>query len=386
MKYLELETFTDFKCIGSTCPFTCCAGGWRIIIDQETDKYYRSVTGDFGDRLANSIKEEKGDRCFTLTEDGRCSFLNKDNLCDIYINLGEEHMCYTCTVYPRYSFIAGDVRFAGVTISCPEVARFMLEHQEPLQIDFAEDKRNVNTGGRVDWQVFNHAIRAYTTAVRIAQDRNFTLNDRLAVLSIFVFQFQSCLDAGKDPSGFIDAFSDHSNLGQIASQAGIFNRDLGSKVAFYSEILSYLGMIGSFQKILPELHELREYMANKGTISINADRLQEAYATLDDREVQIRLEQLIVYTLHRYFMQGFSKKDFYDKFLIGALLFYEISISTVVMYHLRWERLPSFDELVLIVAHTSRVVEHDDGFRDKTIEHFKNKGLTELSYLLKLFS
>ncbi|MBP3199106.1 MAG: flagellin lysine-N-methylase, partial [Butyrivibrio sp.] len=109
MKYLELETFTDFKCVGSECPFTCCAGGWRIIIDKETDKYYKSVTGDFGDRLNSSIKEEKGDSCFVLTEEGRCSFLNKDNLCDIYMNLGEEHLCYTCTVYPRYFFVVGDI-------------------------------------------------------------------------------------------------------------------------------------------------------------------------------------------------------------------------------------------------------------------------------------
>ena len=35
-------------------------------------------------------------------DDKRCSLLNFNNLCDIYINLGEEYLCYTCsTLYMR---------------------------------------------------------------------------------------------------------------------------------------------------------------------------------------------------------------------------------------------------------------------------------------------
>ncbi len=386
MKYLELETLTDFKCIGSDCPFTCCAGGWRIIIDPETDKYYRSVTGEFGDRLAKSIKEEKGDRCFTLTEDGRCSFLNDDNLCDIYTNLGEEHLCYTCTVYPRYSFVAGDIRFAGVTISCPEVARFMLAHKEPLQIVFAEDKKRVKDDAWIDWNLFNHVIRAYTTAVGIAQDRAFSINERLAVLTIFIYQFQACVDAAKDPSGVVEAFSNHANFEQILAQTEIYDRELTSKAAFCSEIISCFGMVIRFKEMLPELYELTGDLEHDGEISIDANKLMMAYASLDEGETQIWMEQLVVYALHRYFMQGFTKKDFYTRFLIGTMLFYELSLSTIVIYYLRWGHLPAFDELVLIITHTSRSVEHYDTFRDVTFEHFKKEGMTELSYLLKLFS
>ncbi len=45
MKYLDLEIYKDFNCIGSECPFSCCGGGWRIIIDDTTDKFYQAVDG-----------------------------------------------------------------------------------------------------------------------------------------------------------------------------------------------------------------------------------------------------------------------------------------------------------------------------------------------------
>ena len=386
MKYLILETFTDFKCIGSACPFTCCAGGWRIIIDPETDKYYKSVTGDFGDRLRQSIKEAKGNSCFTLTEDGRCSFLNEDNLCDIYINLGEEHLCYTCTVYPRYFYSVGDIQFAGVTISCPEVARFMLQHKEPLQIDFAEDKKKLRNESGVDWTSFNHAIRSFTTSVGIAQERGLSINERLAVLTIFIKQFQSCIEDKRDPSGFVEAFSDHSNFAQIQAQIGVNRNDLSSKLIFCSKIFSYIGQVNQSRIVLPELYELIICLGHDGKMSLEADKLLMAYEALGNEEAQVWMEQLVVYSLHRYFMQGFSKKDYYTKFLIGILLFFELCRLTVVLYYCRWGKMPSLDELVLIVAHTSRFVEHDDTFRDSTIQHFMDEGMDDPAYLLKLFS
>ncbi len=39
---------------------------------------------------------------FYMNEDGRCAFLNENNLCDIYIQLGEEALCDICTEHPRF--------------------------------------------------------------------------------------------------------------------------------------------------------------------------------------------------------------------------------------------------------------------------------------------
>lgn len=385
MKYLNMQTITDFKCVGSECPYTCCAGGWKIAVDSNTDAYYQTVTGDFGVKLKQCISRENEPHYFILTESGRCPFLNDQNLCDIYINLGEDHLCKTCTSYPRYGFVAGDVQFGGVSISCPEVAKFLLKHKEKLQIDFAEKKKKEKIESWINWEVFNNAIRAYTIAVEMAQDREYAMNERLAALTIFLFQFQSYIDTGKDPSGLFELFSDHSNFSQILPQSGIYNRDLDYKAGFLAALSGFFRRIKGFERTLPELYELVAYFVHDDQITVERDKLNSAYLYFDDKETQIWLEQILVYTLHRYFMQGFKKKDFYTKYITGAILVYELIISTVVLHYIRWDQAPDFDATTMIVAHISRAIEHDPKFRDAAIELLKEKGFTDPAYLLKLF-
>ncbi len=386
MKFLELEIFNDFRCSGTDCPFTCCAGGWKIIVDPESDALYMSVEGAFGDRLKKNITSIGDDRCFVLTEDGRCPFLNEKNLCDIYINLGEDKMCYTCKTYPRYSFLAGDILFEGVSISCPEVARFFLNHKEALKIDFAENKAKLPGQAAVNWEMFNHSVRAFTTAVAIAQDREFAIGERLTILTLFAFQFQSYVDGRRDPSGLIQLFGDHSNYSQILPQTGIDQRDVRSKAEFIAEYISLLRRINEFQATLPEIYELVSCFDNEDRLSVSGSKWLAAYAFFDDPDVQIWLEQIIVYVLFRYFMQGFKDKEFYIKLVSGIILLYGLISSTMVLHHLRHDRMPEFDEIVLIVAHSSRLVEHSTNFGDKVTEHFKDRGIMDPAFLLRLFS
>ncbi len=386
MKFLELEIFNDFKCIGTDCPFTCCAGGWRIVVDSETDLRYRSVEGPFGDRLKKNIETVDGTRRFVLTDDGRCPFLNEKNLCDIYINIGEDYLCYTCKTYPRYSFVAGDILFEGVSISCPEVARFFLNHKEALKIDFAENKEKLPGQDLVDWETFNHSVRAFTTAVAIAQDREFSVGERLTLLTLFTFQFQSYIVGKRDPSGLIELFGNHGNFSQILPQTGIEKRDIRSKAEFIAEYISLSGSISSLRTTLPELHELVNYFGNEDQLSASASKWLAAYAVFDDADVQIWLEQIIVYVMFRYFMQGFKDKDFYMKLARGIILLYGLITSTMVLHHLRHDRMPEFDNLVMIVAHSSRIVEHSASFGDKVTEHFKEEGIMDPAFLFKLFS
>lgn len=69
--------------------------------------------------------DEDGDRIF-IRQGEKCPFWNSDMLCDIYINLGENHLCHTCKEFRNHS---GLHRFCEHTLSfaCPEAARLMLE-------------------------------------------------------------------------------------------------------------------------------------------------------------------------------------------------------------------------------------------------------------------
>ena len=98
MIYTIPHYYKQFRCIASGCPDTCCAG-WAIMIDRKSLENYRHMEGPFGNRLHNSIDwKESSFRQY----EGRCAFLNEDNLCDIYAETGPENLCRTCRTYPRH--------------------------------------------------------------------------------------------------------------------------------------------------------------------------------------------------------------------------------------------------------------------------------------------
>lgn len=102
MKIRVPSYYKEFKCIGSACEDTCCAG-WDVVIDSETYECYQKMDGTFGDRLRSKMVVDKdGYNIFFVLDGDRCPFLNNNNLCDIHKEKGEQYLSYTCKQYPRY--------------------------------------------------------------------------------------------------------------------------------------------------------------------------------------------------------------------------------------------------------------------------------------------
>ncbi|EIL8446996.1 flagellar protein FliB [Clostridium perfringens] len=137
MKVRVPNYFNEFKCIASECEDTCCAG-WEIVIDDETHKRYENVEGEFGDILRSKIVKSDGENIFLLNN-GNCSFLNEKKMCEIYINLGEDHLCYTCQQFPRYTEEFLDLKEVGLSLSCPEAARIILRKAENTTFNLSEE-------------------------------------------------------------------------------------------------------------------------------------------------------------------------------------------------------------------------------------------------------
>ena len=130
MKYHKPSFFDQFKCIGSACTDTCCAG-WEIEVDETTAQGYLAEKGAFGDRLRREIGSEPGEYFFKL-KNNRCPFLNKENLCDIFINLGEDRLCDICREHPRFYNWFGDYTEVGLGLCCEEAERLLFCDSKPL--------------------------------------------------------------------------------------------------------------------------------------------------------------------------------------------------------------------------------------------------------------
>ena len=137
MLYTYTDYYKEFKCLADKCTDTCCAG-WQIVIDDDSIERYKSISDEhpFKGKLHDSIDWEeevfKQDKC------RRCAFLNKENLCDMYTALGEDSLCYTCSTYPRHIEEFEDVREVTLSLSCPEVARILMEKEEKTSF-YAEE-------------------------------------------------------------------------------------------------------------------------------------------------------------------------------------------------------------------------------------------------------
>lgn len=205
---LRIPDFYDsFHCIGGKCPSNCCIG-WELDIDDDTYDYYRNVEGPFGDRLRANMSvaredTEEGINSFRLQVNGRCPFLNKDNLCDISLELGPDALCRICTDYPRYSFEWGNVIEKSLTLSCPEAGRLLFLNDIPItfkEIPLNENGLTTYMSDEVYGEMGNDDIdpfsfsedgveddpeqirkisRSRNECIKILQDRTLSIDDRM---------------------------------------------------------------------------------------------------------------------------------------------------------------------------------------------------------------
>lgn len=142
VKELKPTYFDDFKCIGSKCEDTCCAG-WNIDIDKKSFKNYRKETNpNLKEMLKKNVSRNRQSNSeltyarFKMDEEYKCSMLNEENLCTIQLTAGEEALCHTCTIYPREISSINNTIEKSLDTSCPEAARLILLN--PNGIDFVE--------------------------------------------------------------------------------------------------------------------------------------------------------------------------------------------------------------------------------------------------------
>ena len=66
------DYYSEFKCIAGNCTDTCCAG-WQVDVDDRSYAYYKTVTGEFGERLHSVMVDGKkgAEGQFRIRPDGR---------------------------------------------------------------------------------------------------------------------------------------------------------------------------------------------------------------------------------------------------------------------------------------------------------------------------
>lgn len=313
MHYKKPQYYDNFTCIADRCPDTCCAG-WQIVIDENSLEKYSNVSGDFGIRLLNSINWREG--IFEQYEK-RCSFLNAENLCDIYKELGADALCDTCRLYPRHIEEFENLREFSLSLSCPVAAKMILQCQEPVRFLEEEDEKEEceEDFEDFDFLLFDCLLEVREKLFSIVQNRTIPIEKRMYCVLKIAKNLQTALDEGE-----------------------LFERDFMAEIelCLQEKAEDFSGnlyeIVQAFRKDLLRLEVLREEWKTNLKAADNLfqkgetwyvekrDRYKaEIKNTIGQEQWDIYKEQLLMFFLYTYFCGAVYDDMIYSKGVLSVI-------------------------------------------------------------------
>lgn len=358
MRLYYPDIFQDFHCIGSQCRDNCCKIGWDIEVDDETLRFYQGLEDDMGRRLAENIYEEDG--CHYMGQDGGCPFLNEQGLCSVLLKYGEDKISEICREHPRFYQWFGNYKEAGVGLCCEEVCRLVLEHTAPIKfLECETDEEDDDL--EFDPDLLDRVIRLRKVLTDIAQNRGFSMLQRLTVLLCAAGDIQQALDS-----------EDCKRLGEIT---GMLSVD-GFLMEIVSEFEEEYGKADKSKKLdryksFLDFFQGLDYMRSDFPQALKAaeESLEEILCSERDfdrlfAQRQYEYEHIAVYFIYRYFIESVRNYDgLYGIYggIAAVLLVRLLDISEFV----RTGSLPDKDKQTLIIKEFSKEVEYSSDNADR---------------------
>lgn len=383
MKVRKPDYFKDFNCIADKCEDTCCAG-WGIVIDDKSYEKYMNLESDFGDILRSKIVEDEGDNVFLLNGD-RCSFLNENNLCEIYNNIGEEGLCYTCRQYPRYLEEFGSLREIGISLSCPEACRIILNQKEKVSFELEEVEEEVSSYNDINPNLYINLMQIRKIVLSIIQDRSIDIDIRGSIVLRFIDEVQEKIDSNEISSikDITNKYLDKDYINEVIEN---INKYKGEKDIKYTNMKNILNTFKDLKHIKPN-----------DILGID-DVLRYFFQSVDDRELyfknyndfneyykdnEYKFEQILVYYIYRYFLKAVFDYDAIGKIKFSIVSYIMIKELSAIRF---LENKKFIDSDLVDIAHTySKDIEHLEENVEKLQELFETEeffALDEILYVL----
>lgn len=175
MIYTYPDYYKKFNCIADKCPDTCC-GKWQIVIDDDSLEKYEDYNGEYRNELRRKVNWKEG--VFRHGRSGKCAFLRDDMLCDLYIHMGKESLCTTCREYPRHTEEFENVREISLSLSCPEVARILMNITDKVTFVTEEDDED-EVFDDFDYFLYSNLEDIREAILNVIQDRSVDIRSRI---------------------------------------------------------------------------------------------------------------------------------------------------------------------------------------------------------------
>lgn len=399
MLELNIDAFGNFECIGSQCEDHCCRD-WSITIDKDTyDKYKKEENEEFKKIFEYAVSKQKYATKYNYAEmhlniNGECLFLDDKKLCSIYRMLGQENMCHTCKVYPRYSVKVDDIIQRSLSLSCPEACRKVLLRRNPIEFDLIEihgpgkttvsNSIEFNQNGCFSKDLFLE-LRSFT--IGLLQNRDYSIEERLIILGLFIEDIRGQYE--KNILKIIEKYK--LNISMKYYKGIVSNIDTNNMVDTEIKygIKTYLKVISRFN-----ITRLKENMINMGeglnlNENIDFEEFKTNYINIKKKYYKPFIENyeyvfenyLVNYVFKNVLM--YSKKNVLKDYA-EMLMYYSMIKFAIIGVCGNLKEDMDESNLILTISTFSRGVEHNKNNVEKLKELVKEFKLDNLSNLLPL--
>ncbi|MDD6071699.1 MAG: flagellin lysine-N-methylase [Clostridiales bacterium] len=402
MQYRTVAFYKEFHCIGGICEDSCCEN-WEIDLDDASLKNYMKQKGEFGKRLKENTRVK--DKQFILNGT-RCPFLNDKNLCDIFIEMGEECLCETCTNFPRHIEEFDNLKEVSLTMSCPEASRIMLartekmtfeckegtdaeyglKHVEPVKSLAFWKKGHTN---KLDQPLFDILFEVREYIFEVLQNRDLPIARRAAVVLLLAYEIQDFIDSkeydkiGKKLANYKKTekmelltayFAKHEN--RVAEKEVWMKQILNMYEGLETIKEEWTGILSDGIRIMHGQEDLQTIMLAAGLIGNEGeanqeekDKYQELSSFLREYKIsyqeflhyyqskEYEYEHILVYYIFNYFLGASYDHDVFTKVKF-AVVSYLVILELDVAVWLKQKKEFLYEDQVLVAHAYSKEVEH----------------------------
>lgn len=388
--------YKNFHCISSECKDNCCVGGWQIDIDEETAEYYSTVNGDFGKKLRDNIDYDN--LCFKL-KDGKCPFLDNNNLCSIYKELGEEHIGVVCDQFPRFTEYFGNIKERGIGLACEEAAKIILTDRSNFSYSETDTDEDVFDDSEFDSSLADMLMLLRDEFMYVIEKTDYTFNQKMIIIINIAADFQNHINNNdyNSMNKLYKKIKQHDfNSCFISDFRQISFNELEQNMASVWYAYLELETLGDewpdfTDKIMDFLHPENSHASENNERESRKIQYNQAFEEYTKylnsyyAENTAELENILKYYIFRYLLKASYDHDLFGKIQLAAANIAILRDMEIYRFVQNGNKFSSDDRMDIIHIF-SREVEYSEDNLETLAEEFIFDDIFKSENIIKLFN
>lgn len=371
MRYTIPDYYFEFKCIVDQCEDTCCAG-WQIGIDETSAQRYWKEKGPFRRTLRKNINFHGS--VFRQQPDGSCAFLREDGLCEMVLQMGEEALCRTCHYYPRHIEEFENEREITLSVSCPEVAKILMNRRMPVHFLHKKDEKE-EIYPDYDPIFFDQLQEAREVMIQILQNRSLPASVRALLILGLAHDMQLRFNGGsfftcqqlysryqsREAASYASEWLKGKEKNACQAVREENQQEVHVAAVCFAQLYELEHLRSDWEMVLREAESLlfKDVSENDRDSYRWISKEFGAYIMTEYPDWEIQKEQLLVYFISTYFCGAVYDGHIYSKVRMAVLCVWYIEELLKARW-LRNEKFLDTEEVCEIVYRFSREIEHSD--------------------------